>query len=100
MTDITLDLPTQLIPEEVPQARMIKWCEGHWAELMFALKDRGLADQIAQSHEELNEKLIQGAGDPCWDACNMVNMGAMEIFGADKIVTENTLEIRVGLPTI
>ena len=87
--NITLDIPTRITPEEVSRVRTIKWCEGHWAELMFALKDRGLGDQIAGSPEELNEKLIQGAGDPCWDACNMINMGAMDIFGVDKIIGEN-----------
>lgn len=92
MTDsngILLDVPDLKISKEMPQVRTIKWCAGHWAELMFALKDRGLDAQIAGSPEELNEKLIQGISDPCWDACTMINKGALEIFGAEKIVHEN-----------
>ena len=92
MTDgngILLDVPDLKIRSEVPQVRTIKWCQGHWAELMIALKDRGLGEQISGSPEELNERLLQGMGDPCWDACTMVNRGAIEILGAEKVVEEN-----------
>ena len=90
MTDkVLLDIPTEIVSEKLKHARTIKWCEGHWSRLMFALKDRGLGEQIASTPEELNERLGQGLGDPCWDACSMINIGAIEIFGADKIVTES-----------
>ena len=92
MTDdnILLDLPiTGDVPEEAKGLKRLKWCEGHWAELMFALQDRNLTDQIAESPEELSEKLSNGHGDPCWDACNMINVGAIEIFGIDRIIEEN-----------
>ncbi len=85
---ILLDIPTMELPE-ASQLRAIKWCDGHWAELMFALKDRGLEDQIAATPEQLNSKFASGELDPCWEACNMINMGALEIFGPDKILTEN-----------
>jgi len=85
---LILDVPTVELPEGC-DLRRIKWCEGHWSELMFALKDRGLEDQIAETAEELNAKFVNGELDPCWEACNMINMGALEIFGPDKITAEN-----------
>ncbi len=85
---ILLDIPTMDLPEGCDLKR-IKWCEGHWAELMFALKDRGLDDQIAATADELNAKFATGELDPCWEACNMLNMGALEIFGPDRVVAEN-----------
>ena len=79
-----------LITYEHPQqTRTIKWCEGHWAELMFALKDRGLGDKIAQDTDALNEKFMKGELDPCWEAHNMLNFAALNMFGPDKIVEEN-----------
>ena len=89
MPDIILDLPQLLAPLKAEQPRTIKWCEGHWSELMFALKDRGLGNDIAPDADTLNQKFINGESDPCWDACQRVNMGAFEIFGPDKIVAEN-----------
>jgi hypothetical protein len=86
---VMLDVPTDI---EIPEAgvlRQIRWCEGHWAELLNALRDRGLQEQIAGSIEELNEKFREGDLDPCWEACNMINMGALEIFGPDRVVEEN-----------
>lgn len=85
---ILLDIPTTVLPEGSDLKR-IKWCDGHWSELMFALKDRGIDDQIAETAEQLNAKFAAGELDPCWEACNMINMGALEIFGPDKIVEEN-----------
>ncbi len=85
---IMLDLPETIIPE-ASDLRQIQWCDGHWAELMFALRDRGLEGQIAQTTEELNAKFAAGELDPCWEAFNMINMAALEIFGPDKIVQEN-----------
>ena len=89
MTDhIAVDVPILPVPEEVDVKR-IKWCEGHWAQLMFALKDRGLENRIAESPEELSTKLANGEEDACWEACSMINVGAFEIFGAEKIIHEN-----------
>jgi hypothetical protein len=85
---ILLDVPTMEVPEGCDLKR-IRWCDGHWADLMFALKDRGLEDQIAETSEELNAKFAAGDLDPCWEACNMVNMGALEIFGPDRVIEEN-----------
>jgi hypothetical protein len=85
---LVLDVPTMSLPEN-SDLRAIKWCDGHWADLMFALKDRGLEDQIAGTAEELNAKFAAGELDPCWEASNMINMGAIEIFGPDKITEEN-----------
>lgn len=76
-------------PQGLQELRAIKWCDGHWAELMFALRDRGLEDQIAGDAEELNQKFIDGKLDPCWEGANIINVGALEIFGPDKIVGEN-----------
>lgn len=85
---ILLDLPHNVVPQ-TSELRAIQWCDGHWSELMFALKDRGLEDQIAETAEQLNAKFAAGELDPCWEACNMINMGALEIFGPDKILQEN-----------
>lgn len=85
---IKLDLP-YFVGEPQEHLKAIKWCDGHWAEYMFALKDRGLEDQIAEDAEELTLKFQRGELDPCWEGCNMINMGAMEIFGPDKILNEN-----------
>lgn len=86
--NVKLDIP-YFMHEPVEHLQCIKWCEGHWAELMFALKDRGLEEQIAEGNEELNAKFAAGEMDPCWEACNMINMGALEIFGPDRIIKEN-----------
>lgn len=72
-----------------PETRLIKWCDGHWAELMFALKDRGLAPKIAQDADALNEKFMKGEVDPCWEAHQMLNFAALNMFGPDKIIKEN-----------
>jgi len=85
---VKLDIP-YFVHEPQEHLRAIKWCDGHWAELMFALKDRGLEDQIAPDADALNAKFIRGELDPCWEASNMINMGALECFGPDKILTEN-----------
>jgi hypothetical protein len=87
-SDIKLDVP-YFMHEPVQHLKAIKWCDGHWAELMFALRERGLGDQIAEDTEALNEKFVRGELDPCWEGCNMINMGALEIFGPDKIIEEN-----------
>jgi len=76
-------------PESFGQMKAIKWCKGHWAELMFDLRAHGLEDQIAEDADELNQKFVRGELDPCWEACNMINMGALEIFGPDRIIEEN-----------
>jgi hypothetical protein len=68
---------------------MLKWCPGHWAELMFALKDRGLGDKIAPDAAGLNQKFLRGESDPCWEACNSITMGALELFGPDRIIDEH-----------
>ncbi len=84
-----MDEVTSSEPESFGQMKAIKWCAGHWAELMFSLAEHGLDDQIAQDAEELTQKFVQGKLDPCWEACNMINMGALEIFGPDRIIEEN-----------
>jgi hypothetical protein len=87
-SDIKLDVP-YFMHEPVQHLKAIKWCDGHWAELMFALRERGLDKQIAEDAEELNAKFVRGELDPCWEGTNMINMGALEIFGPDRIIKEN-----------
>lgn len=84
-----LDVP-YFIKEPQQHLRAIKWCDIHWADLMFALKDRGLGDKIAPDAEALNQKFLKGEIDPCWEACNMVNITALEIFGPAKVIEEHT----------
>ena len=86
---IKLDVP-YFMHEPHQHLRSIKWCEGHWAELMFSLKDRGLSDQIAPDAATLNAKFVQGVMDPAWEACNMINVGALQIFGVPKVLDENS----------
>lgn len=86
--DIKLDIP-YFMNEPNQHLKAIKWCDGHWAELMFALRERGLEDQIAEDAEALTEKFVRGELDPCWEGSNMINMGALEIFGPDRIIDEN-----------
>ena len=85
---IKLDVP-YFMEGPVEHLKAIKWCDGHWTEYMLALRARGLEDQIAADAEELNQKFVRGELDPCWEGCNMINMGALEIFGPDKILNEN-----------
>ena len=85
---VKLDVP-YFLHDPVEHMRAIKWCEGHWTELITALRSRGLESQIAESAEALNQKFLKGELDPCWEATNMINMGALEIFGPDKIIEEN-----------
>ena len=91
MTDksptIHLNLQEYQAPTEY-RPGIIKWCEKHWAHLMFALKDRGMDGLIAEDDEALSRKLAQGEGDPCWEAFTAVNVGAMSIFGPEKIIEE------------
>ena len=85
---LRLDVPNTIrTPHEVKGS--VRWCGGHWADLMFALKSRGLDHLIAGSGEELTAKMQRGEQDPCWEACNLVNIGALEIFGPQKILEEN-----------
>lgn len=85
---VRLEVP-YFMHEPQQHLRSIKWCDGHWADLMFALKDRGMANMIAPNPEELNAKFVRGEADPCWEACNLVNVGALEIFGPNKVCEEN-----------
>ncbi len=87
-SDLKLDIP-YFIHEPVDHLKAITWCDGHWAELMFSLRERGLEDQIAEDAETLTAKFVRGELDPCWEASNMINMGALEIFGPDRIIDEN-----------
>lgn len=89
MTDVPIQLDVPYFMHE-PQRhlRSVKWCQDHWGELMFALKDRGLGDQIATDAAELNAKFMRREMDPCWEACNMINIGAFEIFGVNKVLDE------------
>lgn len=85
---LTLEIP-YFVGNPPTSLRAITWCPGHWAELMFALRDRGLGGQIAPNAEALNRKFIRGESDPCWEACNSINVGALEIFGPDRILNDH-----------
>lgn len=76
-------------PPELPTPQnTITWCKGHWAQLMFALQDRGLSSQISDSDEALTAKFIAGERDPCYEAFNRINVAALEVFGIDKIINQ------------
>ena len=88
---VKLDIPYFMEGDATPQPsiRAIEWCESHWGKLLSGLHARGLGRLISGSAEELTEKLQMGDTDPCWEACNMVNMAAMQIFGPNKIIDEH-----------
>ena len=86
---VTLDIPQPPLDPAIEGTHAIKWCEGHWQELLFALRERGLDDQISDTPDELNAKLAAGDMDPCWEACNLINMGALECFGPEVVVSSN-----------
>ena len=62
--DIKLDIPV-FINEPQQHLQSIKWCEGHWTELMKALYAHGLEDRISASAEELTAKFLREEIDPC-----------------------------------
>lgn len=90
MTDapIKLNVP-DVLAQPQQHLRTIRWCAGHWTEMNNALSQRGMGDQIAKTSEELNAKFVSGELDACWEACNMINVGALEIFGPEKVLQEN-----------
>ena len=49
---VKLDVP-YFLHDPVEHMRAIKWCEGHWTELITALRSRGLESQIAESAEAI-----------------------------------------------
>ena len=58
---VKLDVP-YFLHDPVEHMRAIKWCEGHWTELITALRSRGLESQIAESAEALNQKFLNRPG--------------------------------------
>ena len=89
MTDILqIDIP-YFVDEPQRHVHVIKWCPKHWADLMHALNERGFGNQIAPDADALTEKFLLGEYDPCWDACNRINTGAMQLFGPQKVSQEH-----------
>jgi len=87
---INIDIPQPPLDPAIDGTHAISWCDGHWRELLGALRERGLDDLISVTVEELNQKLSAGEMDPCWEACNLINMGALECFGPDAVVGANS----------
>lgn len=86
---VNLDIPQPALDPAIEGTHAIRWCDGHWQELLFALRERGLDDQISDTPEALTAKLAAGKMDPCWEACNLINMGALECFGPEVVVNSN-----------
>lgn len=82
------------LPESLEQAitrgevAEIKYCDKHWAELMFALIDRNLADQITSDPEKLRAKLDAGKMDPALEASSGITTTALQIFGPFPILEQ------------
>ena len=68
------------------QGLQIRWCDQHWANLMFAIKDQGLDQFVAPNKELLGQRLADGLDDPCWAAFMNVNMAAIQVFSIKKII--------------
>ena len=64
---VLLDIPAMSLPE-AGDLKCIKWCEGHWAELMFALKDRGLDDQLPQQPMTSSLTSVNFSTEPSWSS--------------------------------
>ena len=86
-SSLVLDVP-YFLHQPQQHLRAITWCEEHWTSLILALTDRGLGSQIANTGDELTEKMQRGEMDPCWQACNTINISALQIFGPMKILEE------------
>lgn len=67
-------------------ATQVKYCQSHYDELTMALLERQLHDQIAQTQEQLIEKLIAGEMDPCLEASNAITSGALSLFGPEGVL--------------
>ena len=87
-TPIVLDLNDES-RHTTQRPQLLKWCDGHWASLMESLRTRGLDEHISKTQDELNERLARGDMDPCFEAFSIVNTGAFQIFGAEKVVKGN-----------
>lgn len=64
----------------------VQYCSDHYNELTFALLERQLGEKIAQSQEELIEKLVAGQMDPCLEASSAITSAAISMFGAEAVL--------------
>lgn len=88
MTTAKPDIP-YFVEEPQRHLQSIKWCDKHWADLMFSLNERNFSNQIAPDADALTQKFLRGEYDPCWDVCNRINQGALQLFGPNTIVHEH-----------
>jgi hypothetical protein len=70
---------------DLPQ-KMVQFCEDHWDELLFALVDRNLTDQIAHDSDALALKLNSGQMDPAMEAGTALTTTAIGVLGIDTVL--------------
>lgn len=85
---VKLEIPI-FAHEPQQHLRALQWCDGHWTELVTSLHARGLEHLISRDADELTQKFLKDELDPCWEATNMINMGALECFGVQRVIEEN-----------
>ena len=64
----------------------IKYCQGHYDELILALLDRQLEPHISATPEELSEKLQAGKMDAGLEASSAITTGAISLFGPEALL--------------
>ena len=74
------------IPTADPQATLIEYCGEHYSELITALLDRQLAQDISGSQAELRNKLENGESDAGLEAASAITSAAISLFGPEAIL--------------
>lgn len=69
-------------------AYQITYCQAHYDELIMALVDRQLMNEIAQTQEELVAKLEAGKMDAGLEASTAITTGALQLFGSEAILAQ------------
>lgn len=68
------------------QATQVEYCGKHYSELITALLERQLEDDISNSQEELRDKLEHGISDAGLEAASAITSAAISLFGPQAIL--------------
>ncbi len=74
------------IPTTPEPSVQIVYCQAHYDELVFALCERQLSQDIAQTPDELIQKLSTGQMDPALEASNAITSAALSTFGPAAVI--------------
>ena len=67
----------------------IKYCQNHYDELIFALTERGMGNQLCENAGQLAEKLQSGKMDPGLEASTAITQAAMSMFGPEILLNND-----------